>query len=112
MVPDGQKVWTSGRNGRTDHVNSISLRLRRGIKRNSKHLIRHAIVHFLYLCQLIFVSGPKYIFWLILHNCAFWETNYSYTNFQNDGLKQWSSSDRDNQFKFISRVMTFTFMRR
>ena len=26
---------------------------------------------FLYLCQIFFVSGSKYIFWLNLHNYAF-----------------------------------------
>ena len=35
MVPDGQKVWTDRRNGRTnrrtDNAKTISLRLRRGI---------------------------------------------------------------------------------
>ena len=31
MVPDGQKVWTDGRNGQTDDAKTISLRLRRGI---------------------------------------------------------------------------------
>ena len=32
MVPDRQKVWTDGRNGRTDDAKTIFLRLRRGIK--------------------------------------------------------------------------------
>ena len=32
MVPEGQKVWTDRRNGRTDEAKTISLRLRRGIK--------------------------------------------------------------------------------
>ena len=31
MVPDRQKVWTDGQNGRTDDAKTISLRLRRGI---------------------------------------------------------------------------------
>ena len=31
MLPDRQKVWTDGRNGRTDEAKTISLRLRRGI---------------------------------------------------------------------------------
>ena len=35
MVPDGQKVWTDGRNGRTDNAKTISLRLRLGIKRKN-----------------------------------------------------------------------------
>ena len=32
MVPNGQKVWTDGRNGRTDDAKTISLRLGQGIK--------------------------------------------------------------------------------
>ena len=31
MVPDRQKVWTDGMDGRTDDAKTISLRLRRGI---------------------------------------------------------------------------------
>ena len=31
MVPDRQKVWTDGRNGRADDAKTISLRLCRGI---------------------------------------------------------------------------------
>ena len=31
MVPDGQKVWTDGRNGQTDDAKTISLRLHWGI---------------------------------------------------------------------------------
>ena len=31
MVPDRQKVWTDGGNGRTDDAKTISHRLRRGI---------------------------------------------------------------------------------
>ena len=33
MVPDGQKVWTDGQNERTDDANTISLRLRQGVKK-------------------------------------------------------------------------------
>ena len=44
---------------------------------------------------------PKYIYWLILHKCAYFGTKYSkYTKFQYDGSKQWSNCHCDNQFKF------------
>ena len=36
IVLDGQKVWTDRQNGRTDDAKTISLRLRRGIKRFSQ----------------------------------------------------------------------------
>ena len=52
MVPDRQKVWTDGRNGRTDDAKTISLRLCWGIIRNSTTmLLRKEVV----------------IYWLIQH---------------------------------------------
>ena len=36
MVPDRQKVWTDGMDGRTDDAKTISLRLCRGIKNSGE----------------------------------------------------------------------------
>ena len=40
------------------------------------------------------------------------ETKFYYIEFPNDGSKQWSRCHCDNKFHFISRVMTFTFIRK
>ena len=56
---------------------------------------------------------PKYILWLSVHNFAFLgNKQFIHKKFKNDGSKQWSTCYLDNQFKFLSRIVTFTFMRR
>ena len=39
MVPDRQKVWTDGMDGRTDDAKTISLRLCRGIINKLEHAV-------------------------------------------------------------------------
>ena len=71
MVPDRQKVWTDGMDGRTDNAKTISPQLRRGIIKNISDLVE--IAH-MKIGSMGYIAYPDQMAWSERQN--FWRQTF------------------------------------
>ena len=73
------------------------------------------MLRIIHILSLLFLAGKTSILWLffaMLYYVIVMQTKCYYIEFPNDGSKQWSRCHCNNKFHFISRVMTFTLIKK